>query len=235
MPRAKIQYKPIDLSVKYDRNQWDLFHSKRKLAKIVTNPLYSAGIQFFVYGSVARGDVNPLSDIDIVVLQKLSSFQIETILDQSNIQILGKEIVQATPGDAIKGHLHLPNETTMTFFLSDANEVSYEFYQFGGAINGDMLENSTRIPGVTKRLTLIIPNEQGHKEINLVGNETHAQQLLKIHPKIIEVRKRVLLKRDKTGRTGVFLKKSLTTEQNFEEELKKIADTNPIVRRKILR
>lgn len=235
MPRAKIQYEPIDVSVKYDDYQWDLFHSKRKLAKKVTNPLYSAGVQFFVYGSVARGDVNPLSDIDIVILQKLSSFQIESILDQSNIQILGKEIVQATPGDAIKGHIYLPNETTMTFFLSNANKVSYEFYQFGGAINGNMLENSTRTSGVTKRLTLIIPNEQGHREINLVGNETHAQHLLKIHPKIIDVRKRVLLKRDKTGRTGVFLKKPLIIEQNFEEELKKIADTNPIVRRKILR
>ena len=89
-----------------------------------------------------------------------------------------------------------------------ANEVSFEFYKFGGAINNDMLEKSTRTPGVTKRLTLIIPNDHGHREVNLVGNETHAQQLLGVHPKIIEVRKRVLMKRDKTGRTGVFLKKT---------------------------
>jgi len=234
MPRAKIQYEPIDLSVEYAMNQWDLFHSKRDLVKKIANPLDSAGLQFLVYGSIARGDVNPLSDIDIVILQRLSSCQIESILDQSNIQILGKEIVQATPGDAIKAHIYLPNETTLTFFLSDANEVSFEFYKFGGVINNAMLENSTRTPGVTKRLTLIIPNEHGHREVNLVGNETHAKQLLKIHSKIIEVRKRVLLKRDKTGRTGVFLKKTVLIEQNFEEELKKIADTNPIVRRKIL-
>ena len=71
-----------------------------------------------MYGSVARGDVNHLSDIDIIILHRLSSFQIESILDHANIQILGKEIVQATPGDAIKAHIYLPNETTMTFFLS---------------------------------------------------------------------------------------------------------------------
>ena len=235
MPRAKIQYEPIDLSVVYDEKQWDLFHSKRDLVKNFATPLDAAGLQFFVYGSVARGDVNPLSDIDIIIMQKLSSFQIESILDQANIQILGKEIVQVTPGDAIKAHIYLPNETTLTFFLSDANEVSYEFYKFGGAINNTMLEKSTRTPGVTKRLTLIIPNEHGHREINLVGNETHAQQLLGVHPKIINVRKRVLFKRDKTGRTGVFLKKTLLIEQNFEEELKKIADSNPVVRRKIRR
>ncbi|TFG18921.1 MAG: nucleotidyltransferase [Promethearchaeota archaeon] len=234
MPRTKIRYDPIDVSVTYDKNQWDLFRSKRELVKKFSNPLNAAGIQFLVYGSVARGDVNPLSDIDIIILRRLSSFQIESILDHAKIQILGKEIVQATPGDAIKGHIYLPNETTLTFFLSDANEVSHQFYHFGGAITNDMLEKSIRTPGVTKRLTLIIPNEQGHKEINLVGNETYAQQLLGVHPKIIDVRKRVLMKRDKTGRTGVFLKESLSIEQNFEEVLKKIADTNPIVRRKIL-
>ncbi|MHA1112485.1 MAG: nucleotidyltransferase domain-containing protein, partial [Promethearchaeota archaeon] len=74
MPRAKIQYEPIDLSVEYAMNQWDLFHSKRDLVKKIANPLDSAGFQFLVYGSIARGDVNPLSDIDIVILQRLSSF-----------------------------------------------------------------------------------------------------------------------------------------------------------------
>ncbi len=234
MPRAKIQYEPIDLHVKYDEDQWDLFHSKRNLVREIANPLDSSGLKFLIYGSVARGDVNPLSDFDIIILQKISSFRIESLLEQSKIQILGKEIVQATPGDAIKAHIYLPNETTLTFFLTNANEVSYEFYKFGGAITNAMLETDTRIPGVTKRLTLIIPDARGHREINLVGNEVHTQKLLGVHPKIIEVRKRVLLKRDKTGRTGVFLKKIILLDQNFEEELKKIADMNPIVRRKLL-
>lgn len=234
MPRSKIQYKPIDLMIKYDEDQWELFHSKRNLAKIMAKTLYAAGLNFLIYGSVARGDVNSSSDLDIILFDKVSSFPIELALEQSNIQILGKEIVQATPGDAIKGHIYLPNDTALTFFLSEANEVSHDFYKFGGALDYQMLGAEIRTPGVTKALTLIIPNEEGHRELNLVGNELKTQKILEVHPKIIEVRKRVLLKRDRTGRTGVFLKKTLTSDQNFEEELKKIADANPVVRRKIL-
>jgi predicted nucleotidyltransferase len=234
MPRTKIRYDPIDHLEKYSEIQWALFHSKRHQAKSITNPLHSAGFKFLIYGSVARGDVTPTSDLDIILLNRASSFQIEFALEQARIQILGKQIIQATPGDAIKGHIYLPNDTALTFFLSEANEVSHEFYQFGGAIDYTMLENDARTPGVTKSLTLIIPNEEGHREINLIGNETIARQTLGVHPKIIKVRKRVLTRRDKTGRTGVFLKKDLELDQNFEEELKKIADSNPVVRRKLL-
>ncbi len=233
MPRTKIRFEPLDQTIQYTKEQWDLFHSKRNLAKDIAKPLHTAGFKFLIYGSIARGDVKPTSDLDIILIDRVSSFQIEIALEQATIQVLGKEIVQATPGDAIKGHIYLSNDTTLTFFLSEANQVSHEFYQFGGALDYTMLENDTRTPGVTKRLTLIIPNEEGHREINLIGNEKLAQHTLRVHPKIIEVRKRVLTKRDKTGRTGVFLKKNMEIDQNFEEELKKIADMNPIVRRKL--
>jgi uncharacterized protein len=234
MPRTKIQYEPIEHQEKYSTEHWDIFYSKRNSAKQITRHLHKAGFRFFVYGSVARGDVKLSSDLDIILFDQISSFQIEIALEQSNVQIIGKEIVQATPGDAIKGHIFLPNETAVTFFLSNANEVSYEFYRFGGAIDHKKLESDMRVPGVTKALTLILPNKEGHRELNLIGNESIAQKILGVHPKIIRVRKRVLLKRDKTGRTGVFLKKLLNLNQNFEEELKKIADSNPIVKRKIL-
>jgi len=235
MPRSKINYHPIDRFVQYDEAQWALFHSIRKSAKQVADQLHLAGFEFYIYGSVARGDVTPKSDIDLIVLTKISSFQIETALEQSDMQIVGKEIVQATPGDAIKGHIYLPNNTAISFFLSEANEVSWDFYKFGGAINHEMLKKNIRSPGVTKALMLIIPNEKGHRMINLIGNETYAYQILNISPKIVDIRKRVLLKRDKVGRTGVFLKNQLDLDQNFEEELKKIADINPIVRRKLLK
>ncbi len=235
MPRKKIKYEPIDRTVRYDQDQWNIFHSKRDLAKAIANPLNSAGFRFLIYGSIARGDVNLSSDLDIILIDRISSFQVELALEQQEFQILGKEIVQATPGDAIKGHIYLPDTSTLTFFLSEANDVSTDFYKFGGAIDIKMLEEGIRVPGVTKSLTLILPNEEGHREINLVGNEVLAQEILDVHPKILDVRKRVLTKRDKTGRTGVFLKKQIGIEDNFEEELKKIADKNPVIRRKMLR
>jgi predicted nucleotidyltransferase len=41
------------------------------------------------------------------------------------------------------------------------------------------------------------------------------------------------MKRDEVGRTGVFIKKELTIDETFELTLKKIADVNPAVRRRI--
>jgi len=41
------------------------------------------------------------------------------------------------------------------------------------------------------------------------------------------------LKRDEVGRTGVFIKKELAPDETFEMALKKLADDNPAVRRRI--
>ena len=61
MPRTKIKYEPIDQTIHYTKDQWDIFHSKRNLAKFCTAPLQSAGFDFLVYGSIARGDVKTIS------------------------------------------------------------------------------------------------------------------------------------------------------------------------------
>ncbi|MBN2155087.1 MAG: nucleotidyltransferase domain-containing protein [Candidatus Lokiarchaeota archaeon] len=235
MPRSKVKYSPIDRIIEYNAEQWGLFKNIRNFAKNIASPLQKADFQYLIYGSVARGDINPLSDLDIVILNKLSSFKIEFALEKADLQIIGKQIVQATPGDAIKGHLFLPNSVTISFFMTNMNDIALDFYRFGGAIDKIGLQNDARVPGITKSLTLIIPNQSGHREMSLIGNEALARKLMVVQPKIITIRKRVLLRRDKTGRTGVFLKKDLSLNQNFEEELKKIADTNVIVRRRLMK
>jgi len=42
-----------------------------------------------------------------------------------------------------------------------------------------------------------------------------------------------LLKRDAVGRTGVFVKKELKPDETFEMALKRLADKNPAVRRRL--
>jgi predicted nucleotidyltransferase len=42
-----------------------------------------------------------------------------------------------------------------------------------------------------------------------------------------------LLRRDEVGRTGVFIKKELASEETFEMALKRLADENPAVRRRL--
>jgi predicted nucleotidyltransferase len=42
-----------------------------------------------------------------------------------------------------------------------------------------------------------------------------------------------LLRRNEVGRTGVFIEKELSPDETFEMALKKLADQNPAVRRRL--
>jgi hypothetical protein len=42
-----------------------------------------------------------------------------------------------------------------------------------------------------------------------------------------------LLRRDEVGRTGVFIQKELSVGETFEMALKRLADQNPAVRRRL--
>ncbi|MBD3350841.1 MAG: nucleotidyltransferase [Candidatus Lokiarchaeota archaeon] len=233
MPREKVNYRAEEIEVKYTEEQWNLFQRKRRHAKKVCKALHEHGIPILIYGSTARGDVNENSDLDILINANIPPFRVELSLIQANLQIIGREIVQATPSDVIKGHLYLSNDTCMTIFLTRGKDLNYEFYKFSGSIDYKDLMKSKRVPGIDKSLTLVIPTEKGHKKMNLLGNEKYAVKILGISPKIIKVRKRVLLKRDKVGRTGVFLHEMLQANESFGEVLKRISDRNSLVKRKI--
>jgi predicted nucleotidyltransferase len=90
-----------------------------------------------------------------------------------------------------------------------------------------------RVPGVDKRLVLIQPNELGHHETSIVENPSLAIDTLKIAPDMVNQRIRVLTRRDKVGRTGIFLNKELDTEDNFEQKLDELAQKNPLIRRRL--
>src|SRR5256712_13896491 len=86
-------------------------------------------------------------------------------------------------------------------------------------------------PGWTKRLTLIETNERDHMESSIIGREARTANLLGISVKIVEERIRVLERRDKVGRTGIFLKILVPDEMSFEEALTREARANPALRR----
>jgi len=46
-------------------------------------------------------------------------------------------------------------------------------------------------------------------------------------------RTHALLRRDEVGRTGVFIEKELSSGETFEMALKRLADQNPAVRRRM--
>uniref|UniRef100_A0A7J2TJ77 protein adenylyltransferase n=1 Tax=Archaeoglobus fulgidus TaxID=2234 RepID=A0A7J2TJ77_ARCFL len=220
------------LEVYYDEKTWNILKSKREKAKILMECLARNNISSILYGSVARGDVNEKSDIDIFIPQLIPSFRIELALE--NFDFFEKRIVQATPNYAIKGEIVIDEETVVSFPLVKMKERELDFYRFGGCISYEELLGNKRVPGVDKRLMLIIPLENGHREIAV--QELHPSSVAKILNVSVDIvleRMRVLGRRREVGRTGIYLCEKISLNESFESALADIALRDPIVRRRV--
>ncbi|MHA1409487.1 MAG: nucleotidyltransferase domain-containing protein [Candidatus Odinarchaeia archaeon] len=223
-----------DKEVIYSKNHWELLSNLRNKAKTIMETLQKTNINSYLHGSIARGDVHNKSDIDIVILSEIPSFRIELALSEK-YEIINREIIQATPNHSIKGHIHLDENTTVTFPLVKFSEREYLFYKFGGIIEINEIKQNIRVAGVNKKLLLIKPTEKGHIEFPIINQEARANKILNLNPAIIQERIRVLSKRDKLGRTGIYLREQLNPEDTFENKLKELADHNPEIRHRIKR
>ncbi len=192
-------------------------------------------LQSFVHGSVARGDVKADSDVDVFIPEVQNSFLVETALKKSKIISHSRVIVQATPSYAMKAHIGIGEQATVSFPLMSMRRVEREFYLFGGQANLIQLKEGIRVIGVDKRLMLIEPTETGHIESSIVGKEGYAAKLLGISAETVLDRVHALLKRDIVGRTGVFIQKELSPDETFELAVKKLSDSNAAVRRRMKR
>ena len=220
-------------SITYSEYNWTLLKYKRAIATKLLNLFVKEGLNPFVYGSVARGDVNESSDIDIIFIQEIPSFQIEYILNKNGFENYFREIIMATPSDSIKLYIHLSELESITVPLSKLGRNVVEFYKFGGKITLENLNSDIRVPGIDKRLVLIKPNLNGHEEISIIGNESIAAKEVGVGIDIVNERKRVLLKREKFGKTGVFLKRKLHLNESTEEVLKTLAKKKSVIRKKL--
>lgn len=232
MVRKKIAY-DIDTTVQYTPEHWNLLKKIRETAFRVTNLLAQHQIDVLIYGSVARGDVKPTSDIDIIIMTPIPSYRLELILDEAKEQIYHKYLIQATPSDTIKAHIELSDNMTLTILLSKVLGTGMDFYRFGGSISHHQLVQEMRVPGVDKRLVLIQPTESGHHELSIVDQSKIAADILGISKNMVEQRIRVLTRRDHIGRTGVFLNREIPLEENFEVSLEKLAAQNSLIRRRL--
>jgi len=226
--------KPADYKeVTYNSERWTLLTKFRDKAKEVMTALESFHLQSVVHGSIARGDVKKTSDIDIFISEIQNSFSVETALEKAQIPINSRWIIQATPNYAMKAHIEVNEQITVTFPLMQMRRVEREFYQFGGEANMNQLKANLRISGVDKRLMLIEPTEKGHNESSVIGKEEITAKILGISAETVLDRVHTLQKRDSVGRTGVFVKKELSPDETFELALKKLSENNPAVRRRM--
>ncbi|MCD4842878.1 MAG: hypothetical protein K8R25_00120 [Methanosarcinales archaeon] len=216
----------------YNKEQWEMLINFRKKASRVMYALKDAGLDCFIYGSVARGDVSATSDMDIVIPHVMQSFIVELALD--NIGITGRKLVQATPGSLIKAHIYLPDNTMVTFPLVQPVMRDVDFYAFGGKLGPDKLEDieHNRVPGVNKQLMVIEPNPGGHIETPVSDISPGAlAKKLGTGQDIINERIRVLSRRARVGITGVYLDRMLAPDEGFEVVLDGIAAEDSLVRR----
>ena len=230
---VKPTRRPEFREVIYKQNQWTLLRELRNKSTKIMRPLDKSYLENLVHGSIARGDVSRKSDIDIFITSGQSSFFVETALEKAGIPMNKRFVVQATPTYAMKAHIEVDEGTSISFPLMKMRRVEREFYRFGGEANLKQLEKDTRVLGVDKRLMLIEPTEEGHRESTVVGREEQVAKMLGVSAETVMDRVHALIRRDEIGRTGVFIKEELAAEETFEMALKRLAAKNPAVRRRL--
>jgi predicted nucleotidyltransferase len=228
-PNKRSDYKEVTYTVA----RWRQLKELRSHAKKIMTALEEFHLSSIVHGSIARGDVKKTSDIDVFIGEIQNSFTIETALEKAKVPINARYIIQATPNYAMKAHIEVDEQTTVSFPLMQMRRVEREFYRFGGEVNLSQLEGDVRVSGVDKRLMLIEPTEKGHVECSIVGREESAAKELGISAETVLDRVHTLIKRDSVGRTGVFIKRELAQDETFELALKKLSENNPAVRRRM--
>lgn len=219
----------------YDDRRWEILKELREKAIEVMKALAKNSIESIVHGSIARGDVNEKSDIDIFIPQVIPSYIIENALIENGFRFCKREITQATPNHVIKAIIHLDEKTRVTFPLIPLREREREFYKFGGEIGLKELEEGRRVPGVDKRLMLIIPTNYGHHEVSILYNAVEAAKIVGVSLELIMERIRVLTRRDEIGRTGMYFKVDISDDESFEAKFKERIEKDPNLRRLLIK
>ncbi|HIH89510.1 TPA: DNA polymerase subunit beta [Candidatus Bathyarchaeota archaeon] len=221
------------VEVAYDEGRWVFLRSLRGEASALMRPLAAAHIECLVYGSLARGDVKPTSDVDIFIPSPPAPELVEAALERAGIRAAEREIVQATPGYAAKGYIYTGDRRGYSFPLVRLLPTERDFYGFAGSVTLKQLDGGIRVPGVDKMLMLIEPTPRGHVESPVAGREGQVARLLGVDTRIVSERVRTLERRRSVGRTGVFLKHSLEPGEGFGEALHRLSLGRPAVRKRL--
>ncbi len=229
---SKPSRSPDQIHVAYTSSHWARLASLRKRATSVIDVLATWRQVALVHGSVARGDVDDKSDVDVLIPSQVNIGLVETAIENGGISISSREIAQATPSHSPKAHLFLdPEQTTsVTVPLRPLRSLERDFYSFGGSLNISQLHDGVRTPGCTKKLLLIEPTFDGHFQSAIVGRESQVAKLLGVSVEIVKERVRVLTRRDNVGRTGMYLRIPLREDESFEEILRSRASWRPTLR-----
>jgi len=221
------------VEVEYDEARWLTLRRIRSEAMNLMRPLADNHVDSLAYGSVARGDVDERSDVDVFVPRPPAPAILEALIERAGIPVAYREIVQATPTYAPKGYIYVEERRGYSFPLVDLRTVELEFYGFAGSVKIDQMKAEARVPGVDKRLMLIEPTERGHVESTIAGREGEVAKTLGIEVATVLDRVRTLRRRERFGRTGVYLKRPLAPGEGFCDVYRDLAMHRPPLRRRL--
>ena len=85
MSREKILREHQNFVI-YTKENWSILKKKRQSALKLLEIFEKEGFHPYIYGSVARGNVHEYSDVDIIFLQCIPTFQIEFILNKNGYE-----------------------------------------------------------------------------------------------------------------------------------------------------
>jgi predicted nucleotidyltransferase len=221
------------VQVDYSEKHWKTLEKLRSDAASMMKPLVDTHIYCIVYGSIARGDVSETSDIDVYLPTPPSPTIIEATLESHGIRYTRREIVQATPSYAAKAYIYLDDLKSYSFPLVPLRPSEEDFTGFAGKIDYDQLREDMRVPGVNKDLVFIEPNETGHMETPIRGNEGTVAKKLEVDTRIVIQRQRTLERRERVGRTGVYIKRELAPDESFGSVFNELARNDSAIRRRL--
>lgn len=225
----------MEIKVSYGEERWRLLRGLRSKALKIMEFLRQLGLEPIVYGSIARGDVKPGSDVDVFIQHPVSSAILQVHLEGSGFKIYRKVLVQATPSYVPKAYIYLDLEelTSISFPLAKMRREELEFYRLAGQLDYAGLVNDLRIPGINKDLLLIVPVEDGHIEIPVKMNVDLAAKIVGVDPTTLRNRIRVLERRREHGRTGVYREIDVPRDETFESVLEHLESRDPALRRRL--
>lgn len=221
------------VQVDYSEKHWKTLKKLRSDAASMMKPLVDTHTYCLVYGSIARGDVSETSDIDVYLPTPPSSTIIEAALESHGSRYTRREIVQATPSYAAKAYIYLDDLKSYSFPLVPLRPSEADFTGFAGKIDYDQLREDMRVPGVNKDLVFIDPNETGHMETPIRGIEGIVAKKLGVDTRIVYQRERTLERREKVGRTGVYIKRELSPDESFGAVFNELARNDSAIRRRL--
>ncbi len=224
--------------VHYDKKRWNiLMEKRRKTLKILTDLKSCGVILAFAHGSIARGDVDENSDVDIALLEPYPSGIIRYCLEKNGYNIYSISIVQATPRHTPKIYIYLNalEELCISNPLTHLDPIEIEYYRFSGMASLDDIAANIRVVGVDKRLIFIEPTDFGHREFPVIGNEGYVAKRLGISLNTVMDRVEALSKRVEEGHTGLFIKIILSDFEQLEFTIERLCVENSLFRRKVER